>query len=227
MRIIVFTGAGISRESGLRTFRDAGDGLWEGYRIEEVASLKGWWDDPAKVLDFYNMRRREVRAAEPNAAHLALAALEAKHDVTVITQNVDDLHERAGSSRVLHLHGEVLKARPDAEGGTPVRWEDDLVLGDRDPATGAQMRPHVVWFGEGLPDWPEAFEIATHPEVDVLLVVGTTLEVYPAAMIATETAAPQVFLVDPSPPVLIHPNVERLAVPATVGVPTVVQRLLG
>lgn len=227
MKIIVFTGAGISRESGLRTFRDSKDGLWEGYDIDEVASMQGWWNDPQKVLDFYNLRRQEVRRAVPNEAHRALAELETKHDVMVITQNIDDLHERAGSTEVIHLHGEILKARPVDDGEVVLSWEDDLNLGQTHPETGVQLRPHVVWFGEGLPEWPRALEVALDPGVDVLIVVGTTLNVYPAAMVATESQADRVYLVDPNPPALSLPNLIVVTEPATSGVRRVVDELLG
>lgn len=226
MKIVVFTGAGISRESGLTTFRDQG-GLWEGHRVAEVASIQGWWADPQKVLQFYNWRRQEVLKAQPNAAHLALAALEWEHEVHVITQNVDDLHERAGSTQVIHLHGELLKARPadDEEHHSVVPWTDDIRLGTLDDR-GVQMRPHIVWFGEGLPALPGAMECALGEDVDVLIVVGTTLEVYPAALIATETKAKQVFLVDPAPPTLRVRNLMAIQEPATVGVRRVVDQLL-
>jgi NAD-dependent deacetylase len=225
MKIIVFSGAGISRESGLLTFRDSKDGLWEGHDVMAVASIRGWWQDPQRVLDFYNMRRRDVRAASPNDAHVALAELEAMHDVTVITQNVDNLHERAGSTKVIHLHGEVLKAHADFEGAPPIDWIDDLNLGDADPATGIQLRPHIVWFGEGLDALPEALEIALAPDVDLLIVVGTTLNVYPAAMIATETKAKRVILVDPMPPDLDVENLRVIPESATVGIRRVVEEL--
>jgi NAD-dependent deacetylase len=226
MNIVAFTGAGISRESGLRTFRDAADGLWEGHDINEVANIRGWWANPQKVLDFYNMRRREVRAAEPNDGHLALAELEKDHRVTVITQNIDDLHERAGSSKVIHLHGEILKVRPFGEDDTrTIDWIEDVKLGDVDPSTGAQLRPHVVWFGEGLPELDRALKIALSPSVDALIVVGTTLNVYPAAYIATETRAWRVFLVDPHPPDLSVANLKIFAEAASTGVRRVLRDL--
>lgn len=226
MKIVVFTGAGISRESGLKTFRDH-DGLWEGHDVMTVASIKGWWENPKLVLDFYNWRRRELFNVEPNAAHRALAELERDHDVTIITQNVDDLHERAGSSKIIHLHGELLKARPadDEEHRWVIPWTKDIELGDQD-AVGSQLRPHIVWFGEGLPKLPEALGIALADDVDVLIVVGTTLEVYPAAMVATETKADRVYLVDPAPPTLAVRNLTRIAEPATTGVPKVVAEIL-
>ncbi len=240
MKIVVFTGAGVSRESGLLTFRDSVDGLWEGHDVMTVASIQGWWNDPQTVLDFYNARRRDVRKAVPNEAHFALAELEKEHEVTIITQNVDDLHERAGSSRVIHLHGELFKARPaddrqallPSEGDWPkfnpdriVRWLDDLNLGDCD-SLGYQLRPHIVWFGEGLPEIETALDIALSPDVDILIVVGTTLNVYPAAMVATETQAKKVYVIDPNPPTLDVKGLTVLRQPATIGVRTVVEEVL-
>jgi NAD-dependent deacetylase len=227
MKIVVFTGAGISRESGLKTFRDSEDGLWEGHDVMAVASIQGWWDDPQRVLDFYNWRRREVLTVEPNAAHVALAELEREHDVTIVTQNVDNLHERAGSTNVIHLHGELLKARPadDEEHRWIIPWTKDLNLGDVD-AAGSQLRPHIVWFGEGLPMLPYALSMALADDVDVLIVVGTTLEVYPAALVATETKANRVYLVDPAPPALRVRNLTRIPEAATTGVRKVVDELL-
>jgi NAD-dependent deacetylase len=225
MKIVAFTGAGISRESGLRTFRDSQDGLWEGYDVNEVASIKGWWNDPAKVLAFYDMRRREVLKAQPNDGHKALAELEKHHEVVVITQNVDDLHERAGSTHVIHLHGEVLKVRSVDDDERTMPWTEDLQMGDVDPVTAAQLRPFVVWFGEGLPELDGALRIACAPDVDVLVVVGTTLNVYPAALVATETCASRVYLVDPTPPTLPVPNLTIFAEPASSGVRRVVEEL--
>lgn len=224
MKIVVFTGAGVSRESGLRTFRDSGDGLWEGYDVMQVASIRGWWQDPATVLSFYDMRRREVLAAEPNPAHYAIASLEDRHEVTVITQNVDDLHERAGSTHVIHLHGEVLKVHPTDDVTATRPWTGDLQLGDTDER-GIQLRPFVVWFGEGLPELPRALDIALSSDVDVLIVSGTSLNVYPAAQIATETRARRVFVVDPNPPDLDLPNVEWIIAEAGIGLPKLVESL--
>lgn len=226
MKIVVFTGAGVSRESGLKTFRDSDDGLWEGHDIEAVASIRGWWKDPQRVLDFYNTRRREVIKATPNAGHAALAELERGHDVTVITQNVDDLHERAGSKRVIHLHGSVLKARAaDDPFSEVIDWREDLNLGHYHPKTGTQLRPDIVWFGEGLPRLDEALDIALADDVDVLIVVGTTLTVYPAALVATESQASQIFVIDPAPPELPMRNVTIIKAPASVGVRKVVDQL--
>ncbi len=178
MRIVFFTGAGVSAESGLRTFRDS-DGLWEEYRIEDVATPQAFARDPALVLHFYNLRREQVLKAEPNTAHKAIAALEQHFDVRVVTQNIDDLHERAGSSRVLHLHGEIRKARStkDPRLVTEINGPH-LNLGDR-CSLGSQLRPHIVWFGEEVPLLEEASEIVG--TADVLVVVGSSLQVYPAA----------------------------------------------
>jgi NAD-dependent deacetylase len=192
-----------------------------------VASIQGWWRDPQRVLDFYNMRRRDVRNAAPNDAHFALAELERAHEVVVITQNVDNLHERAGSTRVIHLHGEVLKAREDRETALPIDWIEDLNLGDGHPVSGIQLRPHIVWFGEGLDELPGALAVALADDVDLLIVVGTTLNVFPAAMIATDTRAKRVILVDPDPPGLDVPNLTVVRDVATVGIRRVVDQLLG
>lgn len=226
MNVVVFTGAGISRESGLRTFRDSEDGLWEGYDVREVASLAGWWADPDKVQDFYNIRRREVIVAEPNDAHRAIAELEKKHRVAVITQNIDDLHERAGSTQVIHLHGEVRKVRPVDDESRLIPWDDDLHMGDLEPISGVQLRPHVVWFGEGLPELDRAMRLALSPTVNALIVVGTSLNVYPAAFIATESVAARVYVIDPNPPELKLDNVRVVCESATAGVRQVVNELL-
>lgn len=171
----------MSAESGLKTFRD-GDGLWEGHRVEDVATPEAWERDPETVLAFYNERRKQLRAAEPNAGHRALAALEERFEVEIITQNIDDLHERAGSRRVLHLHGELMWARSSVDEQLLYFLEDrDIQLGDR-CEKGSQLRPHVVWFGEAVPAMEEAVPIVRR--ADVLIVVGTSLVVYPAASLA-------------------------------------------
>ena len=176
--IVVFTGAGVSAESGLHTFRDTG-GLWQQYPIEEVATRMAWKKDRQKVLHFYNLRRQQVRQAQPNAAHLALVKLQEHFQVTVITQNIDDLHERAGSCDVLHLHGEIMKARSTVNEHLLYDLGDkDIQLGDK-CAKGSQLRPHVVWFGERVPLFEKACKIAK--QADLLLVIGTSLQVYPAA----------------------------------------------
>ncbi|SHF71671.1 NAD-dependent deacetylase [Modicisalibacter ilicicola DSM 19980] len=220
-RLVVLTGAGISAESGLKTFRD-GDGLWENHAIEDVATPEGWQRDPELVLRFYNERRTQVRRARPNPAHRALAELEqAGFDVCIVTQNIDDLHERAGSREVVHLHGEILKARssidprliyPLPRGG--IRLGD---LCDK----GGQLRPHVVWFGEAVPAYGHACDIVT--EADLLLVVGTSLAVMPAAMLLHEapTECPCI-LVDPNASALSPDWVRAIDAPASQGVPKLV-----
>ncbi|MCU0334391.1 MAG: NAD-dependent deacylase [Chitinophagaceae bacterium] len=177
-RLVVLTGAGISAESGLKTFRDSEDGLWNGYDIEEVATPAAWRRQPQLVLDFYNYRRREVLKAEPNEAHRCLAAMEAEYDVHIITQNIDDLHERAGSSRVLHLHGEILKMRSERNDELLYDIRTDIALGDK-AEDGAQLRPHIVWFGEAVPLIGEAAALAA--TALVFAIIGTSLLVYPAA----------------------------------------------
>ena len=177
-RIVVLTGAGISAESGIKTFRD-NDGLWNNHRFEEVATPEAWAADMELVLEFYNQRRKQLLECEPNPAHIALAKLEEKYDVQIVTQNVDDLHERAGSSNVLHLHGELKKVRSTTDASLVFEldgWE--LKAGDKCPK-GSQLRPHIVWFGEAVPNISTAAEIAT--TADILLVIGTSMQVYPAA----------------------------------------------
>ena len=184
--IVILTGAGISAESGIKTFRGA-DGLWEGHDVMEVASPQGFANNPELVLDFYNQRRRQLLEVVPNEAHKALAILEEDFSVTIITQNVDDLHERAGSTSVIHLHGELLKAR-SISGGDIMSWSVDLVLGDK-CQNGHQLRPHIVWFGEDVPMMGNAMEITS--QADILMIVGTSMQVYPAAslinFVATDT----------------------------------------
>ena len=176
-KIVVLTGAGISAESGLKTFRDS-DGLWEGYDINEVATATAWRKNPALVLDFYNMRRKNVKEAQPNAAHYALAELQEQYDVHVITQNIDDLHERAGSKNVLHLHGEIFKMRSVSDDTLVYPIYDDIVLGQT-AEDGGQLRPHIVWFEEAVPMIePAAMLVRT---ADIFVVAGTSLVVYPAA----------------------------------------------
>ena len=196
-KLAVLSGAGVSKESGINTFRDS-DGMWEQYPVEEVASIDGWYHNPGLVLDFYNARRRDIRDRQPNEAHRIIAALEKDFDVTVITQNIDDLHEKAGSTRVIHLHGEITKAR----GENPPKpvydiGYNDIHLGDKD-SRGEQLRPDIVWFGEAVPMIEPAAEIVS--ECDILLVIGTSLVVYPAAGLVNyiKDGVP-VFLVDPNP----------------------------
>lgn len=224
-RVVVISGAGISAESGLKTFR-GDDGLWEGHRVEEVATPAAWAADPARVLRFYNERRNQVRAAEPNAAHRALAELERGYHVDIVTQNVDDLHERAGSSRVLHLHGEIMLARSAIDPGTLVPLGDrDIALGDCCPH-GGQLRPHVVWFGEDVPAMQPAAELVS--QADILLCVGTSLQVYPAAslvFLASDEA--RRIVIDPQiPETISRTTFECFAKPASEGVPLIVAELL-
>jgi NAD-dependent deacetylase len=176
-KLVVLTGAGISAESGLKTFRDS-DGLWEGYDVAEVATPRAWKKDPELVLQFYNMRRRDVLNARPNAAHIGLAELEENFDVDIITQNIDDLHERAGSTKVLHLHGEIFKMRSEKNASLVYDIRADMKYGDV-AADGAQLRPHIVWFEEPVPMIEPAINIAS--EADIFVVTGTSLVVYPAA----------------------------------------------
>jgi NAD-dependent deacetylase len=176
-KLVVLTGAGISAESGLKTFRDS-DGLWEGYNVYEVATQRGFAANPQLVLDFYNMRRKEVANAKPNAAHIGLAELENDFDVQIITQNIDDLHERAGSKKVLHLHGEICKMRSVADENTTYVIRDDIHVGDLAP-DGFQLRPHIVWFEEPVPMIELALSMVMTAEIFV--VIGTSLQVYPAA----------------------------------------------
>lgn len=185
-KIAVLTGAGVSAESGISTFRDS-NGLWENYNVEDVASIEGWYRNPGLMLDFYNARRRQLAEVKPNAAHLAIAALENDYDVTVITQNVDNLHERAGSTRIIHLHGELTKVRPEdccneqdgfSEESVFDIGYDEIHLGDKAP-DGAQLRPHIVWFGEAVPKMEQSINAVE--KADIMLIVGTSLQVYPAA----------------------------------------------
>ncbi|GAA8568459.1 NAD-dependent deacylase [Helicobacter pylori] len=179
--LVILSGAGISAESGIKTFRDA-DGLWEGHDIMEVASPYGWKKNPQKVLDFYNQRRRQLFEVYPNKAHKALAELEKHYQVNIITQNVDDLHERAGSSCVLHLHGELLSVRSEKDPNLVYRWEKDLNLGDL-AKDKSQLRPDIVWFGEAVPLLEEAISLVK--QAHLLIIIGTSLQVYPAASLYT------------------------------------------
>jgi NAD-dependent deacetylase len=176
-KLVVLTGAGISAESGLKTFRDS-DGLWEGYNIEDVATPRAWKKDPKLVLEFYNYRRKNVLDASPNAAHEGLAALETDFDVTIITQNIDDLHERAGSTNVLHLHGEIFKMRSEKDEELVYEIKGDIKMGDK-AEDGAQLRPNIVWFEEPVPMIEYAVPVVR--SADIFVVVGTSLVVYPAA----------------------------------------------
>ncbi|MEZ4788393.1 MAG: NAD-dependent deacylase [Flavobacteriales bacterium] len=223
-RIVVFSGAGVSAESGLRTFRD-GDGLWEEYRIEDVATPEAWARDPETVLRFYDMRREQVVAAVPNAAHHAIASLEQAYHVDVVTQNIDDLHERAGSTRVMHLHGEILKVRSTADPTFVTTLNrTSLRLGDQCPL-GSQLRPHIVWFGEEVPLLQAAAELVL--QADVLIVVGTSLAVYPAAGLA-HMAPPgaAVLVIDPAEMPLRDQRARHIKEKASLGMPKLARSLL-
>ena len=195
-KLVVLTGAGISAESGIKTFRDS-DGLWEGHNVMDVATPEGWHKNPALVLDFYNQRRKQLKEVQPNLGHQILAELENEFDVYIITQNVDDLHERAGSSNVLHLHGELLKVRSSTNSNYILDWQDDLNFGDLDENKN-QLRPHIVWFGEEVPALDEAIKITQ--SADYFAVIGTSLQVYPAAgLIDFTTRETPIFYIDPKP----------------------------
>jgi len=219
---VVLTGAGVSAESGIKTFRDS-DGLWEGHDVMEVASPYGFARNPEVVLDFYNQRRRQLLKVLPNSAHKALAELEIHHDVTIITQNVDDLHERAGSTDVIHLHGELLKVRCTSDENLIMDWKQDLNLGDLSKNQD-QLRPHIVWFGEMVPMMDVAVEVIE--KADVLVIVGTSMQVYPAAgLVQYAKEETPIYFVDPKPTVSETKRIKVFAENATTGVPKVVELL--
>ncbi|WP_452220432.1 SIR2 family NAD-dependent protein deacylase [Lacinutrix salivirga] len=213
--IVVLTGAGISAESGLKTFRDA-NGLWEGHNVMEVASPEGFKANPELVLEFYNQRRKQLLEVAPNQAHLDLATLENDFNVTIITQNVDDLHERAGSTNVIHLHGELLKARNIVSDNEVFEWKSNINVGDVDN-NGHQLRPHIVWFGEAVPMMDKAVEICE--TADFLIIIGTSMQVYPAASLMhyTPERTPTYFI-DPKPTIDSNTLLTVIAKPATQGV---------
>ena len=224
-KIVVLTGAGVSAESGIKTFRDA-DGLWEGHDVLEVATPEGFAKNPELVLNFYNERRRQLQSASPNEAHKALVGLEDYFDVSIITQNVDDLHERAGSSNVIHLHGELLKARSIKDPHSVLDWKTDLRIGDTD-REGHQLRPHIVWFGEEVPLLEKAATITQ--AANILIIIGTSMQVYPAAsLIHYVSQNTPIYFVDPKPN--INPNaLDRLTImetSAAKGVPDLVTQLI-
>ena len=229
-RITVLTGAGVSAESGFATFRDTG-GLWEQYDVNDVASVEGWRRNRALVLDFYNRRRVQLKEAQPNAAHRAIAALEERYAVDVITQNVDNLHERAGSTRVLHLHGELTKVRPE-KGVYERNGSESEVLdigyeavhpGDTAP-NGSQLRPHIVFFGEAVPKIEEAIERVR--KADILLIVGSSLQVYPAAGLYRYAGNDcPIYVIDPKPVPISDPRVRFISKVATLGMEDFVRNL--
>jgi NAD-dependent deacetylase len=224
-KLVVLSGAGISAESGIKTFRDSG-GLWEEHAIEDVATPEAWRKNPKLVLDFYNQRRSKLLAVEPNIAHKKLVALEEKFDVKIITQNVDDLHERAGSSNVFHLHGELLKVRSEKDELLVYEWRNDLNIGDL-CENGNQLRPAIVWFGELVPMIDTAVSIVR--EADIIIVVGTSMNVYPAAgLIDVSRWEAQKYVVNPDHEIIrsAHPNIKYIFEKASVGIPYLVDQLM-
>ncbi|MBE15003.1 MAG: NAD-dependent protein deacylase [Cytophagaceae bacterium] len=222
-KVVVLSGAGISAESGIKTFRDA-DGLWEGHDVMKVASPEGWYANTELVLSFYNARRRQLLEVSPNKAHKALVALETQYDVNIITQNVDDLHERAGSSKVTHLHGELLKVRSTYDPNLVLDWRKDLQLGDFCKHQ-HQLRPHIVWFGEEVPLLEKAATLVS--QADHVIIVGTSMQVYPAAgLIDFAKAEAQLYFVDPKPAISYRPNLNIYPEKATNGIPKVVSALM-
>ena len=225
-KIVVLTGAGVSAESGISTFRDS-NGLWENHNVEDVASIEGWYRNPSLVLDFYNERRAQLPTVRPNAAHLAIASLEAEFDVTVVTQNVDNLHERAGSTRIIHLHGELTKVRPencynDRDGYSEATvfdiGADAVHIGDLAP-NGAQLRPHIVWFGEAVPKIEAAIEAVE--AADMVLIVGTSLQVYPAAGLYRYAGMDTpIYIIDPADMSLRDSRITHIKEVATKGMET-------
>lgn len=226
LNLVVITGAGMSAESGLSTFRD-NNGLWNNHRIEDVATPQAWERNPNLVLDFYNQRRRQLKEVEPNQGHRVLADLQKDFHVQIITQNVDDLHERAGSQHVLHLHGELRKVRSVAHPDLVLHWEEDVHLGDFCPR-GAQLRPHIVWFGESVPLMEDA--VVKTALADYVVIIGSSMQVYPAASLVhyAPSQAP-CWYIDPNPAINIElsqrPQLEVLSLPGTVGLPLVAEQL--
>ncbi|WP_298325305.1 NAD-dependent deacylase [uncultured Dokdonia sp.] len=221
--IVVLSGAGISAESGLKTFRDA-EGLWEGHDVMEVATPEGWHNNQELVLRFYNDRRRQLLEVTPNAAHKDLVQLEEDYNVTIITQNVDDLHERAGSSNVIHLHGELLKVRSSRNESDIKPWSTDLKEGDL-CALGFQLRPHIVWFGEEVPLLDKAAELVS--KADFIIIVGTSMQVYPAAgLIDFAKPSAQIYFIDPKPSIAQRERLTIVPEIASTGIKKVVTSLL-
>lgn len=223
MQITVLTGAGISAESGIQTFRGAG-GLWEGHRVEDVASPEGWNRDKHLVLEFYNQRRKAIKDVAPNKAHFDLAVLDKYHDVHIITQNIDDLHERAGSNNVLHLHGEIFKSRSIKNDCKFYNCTGDIVMGDL-AEDGSQLRPHIVWFGEAVPMMEKAIEIVS--ECELLIIIGTSMVVYPAASLLyyAPTLVP-VYVINPEiPEINKKNNIHFIKKYATEGVAELIREL--
>lgn len=223
-KIVVLTGAGMSAESGLKTFRDS-NGLWEGHDVMEVASPQGFARNPELVLEFYNQRRRQLLEVSPNTGHKALVDLETHYDVSIVTQNVDDLHEQAGSSHVVHLHGELFKVRSTLDETLVLDWKNDLVLGDLDK-NGHQLRPHIVWFGEMVPLLETAAQLTQ--EADILIIIGTSMQVYPAAsLVHYAKRGTPIYFIDPKPNIQASDFGHLTIISATAvnGVPGLVAKL--
>lgn len=230
-KMVVLTGAGVSAESGISTFRDS-NGLWENHNVEDVASIDGWRRDPNLVMEFYNARRTQLGAVKPNAAHYAIADLEKDWEVTVVTQNVDNLHERAGSTKVIHLHGELTKVRPEnccneyddySEETVFDIGYDTVQIGDLAP-NGAQLRPHIVWFGEAVPYINAAIDVVM--KADVILIVGTSLKVYPAAgLYAFANAGTPIYIIDPADVSVRDGRIRHIKDVATSGMETFVKMI--
>ena len=225
--IVVLSGAGVSAESGIKTFRDAG-GLWEGHDVMEVASPEGWRRNRDLVLDFYNKRRQQLHEVQPNTAHFALVELEEQYETYVVTQNIDDLHERAGSSQVVHLHGELMKARSSLDPELVYDWPNDILATDK-CERGSQLRPHVVWFGEAVPMLTTAANLVA--QAHHIIIVGTSMQVYPAAgLVGVAPKDARIYYVDPKPTInyelSIIPNLKIIPEKATVGIRLVVDELL-
>lgn len=226
-KIVVLSGAGMSAESGLNTFRDS-NGLWEGHDVMNVASIDGWRADPELVLDFYNQRRRQLLTVEPNVGHKALVKLAEKYHVSIVTQNVDDLHERAGSEQVIHLHGELLKAKSTINESEIIDWHQDICIGDT-CSSGHQLRPAIVWFGELVPMLDSAiFEVE---QADIIIIIGTSMQVYPAAsLVSYAKATSKVYYLDANPAVshelTVLKEIEVRTTTAATGLPKLVTELL-
>lgn len=223
--IVVLTGAGMSAESGLKTFREAG-GLWEGHDVMKVASPQGWNTNKELVLEFYNQRRAQLKGVTPNKGHIALAELESKYHVHIVTQNVDDLHERAGSTRVLHLHGELKKVRSEQNAHLITETSEPIFVGDK-AADGHQLRPHIVWFGEDVSELTNAITITK--KADLLIIIGTSMQVYPANnLIHYAPGGIPIYFIDPHPSISENNylNLKVIAEPAGTGVPKLVTELL-
>ena len=223
-KIVILTGAGISAESGIKTFRDSG-GLWENYKIEDVASPEGFKKNPDLVYDFYNQRRRQLQSCKPNDAHRALTDLEKEFDVTIITQNVDNLHEKAGSKHIIHIHGELNKVRSIQNPHLILDWEKDLTQDDRGPH-GESLRPHIVWFGESVLDMDKAIEATRR--ADIFIVIGTSLQVFPAAgLVHYLNFEVQKYLIDPHvEKISTVSGFEKISEKASIGVPLLVKKLM-